>query len=256
MAKRYTDTEKWKDDWFVSLGNDYRIIWQWLLDNCNHAGICKRSIKLLNFMCNTNISEDELVKEMEGRLLIKDNIWFIPKFLKFQYSTLKSNKPVIVSVVKELKINNLSNLIPESFGNDYIIVDESLNNDCIMIKDKDTDKDKDIVKDKSNYKNEKENNLTITDSSIFRKPNIPTKEQVWEVFQRSGGTKEMAKSFFEKYESVGWVTNTGAITNFIPLANRFISTWNTIEEKAKQKNNPQQQSVKIKLKSITSPSHD
>jgi hypothetical protein len=48
MSKRFTDTEKWKDDWFLSLSNDYRIVWQWLLDNCNHAGICKPSINLLN----------------------------------------------------------------------------------------------------------------------------------------------------------------------------------------------------------------
>lgn len=147
MSKRFTDTEKWKDDWFISLSNDYRIVWQWLLDNCNHAGICKRSIKLLNFMCNTNITEEELIAEMEGRLLVKDNIWFIPKFLKFQYPSLKSKKPVIVSVIKELKINDLLNLIPESFGNDYIIVTELLDNDYLIIKDKDKDKDKDKVKD-------------------------------------------------------------------------------------------------------------
>lgn len=158
MSKRFTDTEKWKDDWFISLSNDYRIIWQWLLDNCNHAGICKRSIKLLNFMCNTNITEDKLIEEMEGRILIKNNIWFIPKFLKFQYSSLNSNKPVILSVVKELISNDLQNLIPESFGNDYLIIKQSLHNDkliitellpndSIIIKDKDKDKDKDKVKD-------------------------------------------------------------------------------------------------------------
>ena len=147
MSKRFTDTEKWKDDWFISLSNDYRIVWQWLLDNCNHAGICKRSIKLLNFMCNTNITEEELIAEMEGRLIIKNNIWFIPKFLKFQYPSLKSKKPVIVSVIKELKTNDLLNLIPESFGNDYVIVTELLDNDYLIIKDKDKDKDKDKVKD-------------------------------------------------------------------------------------------------------------
>jgi hypothetical protein len=147
MSKRFTDTEKWKDDWYISLSNDYRIIWQWLLDNCNHAGICKRSIKLLNFMCNTNITEEELIAEMEGRLIIKNNIWFIPKFLKFQYPSLKSKKPVIVSVIKELKTNDLFNLIPESFGNDYVIVTELLDNDYLIIKDKDKDKDKDKVKD-------------------------------------------------------------------------------------------------------------
>jgi hypothetical protein len=140
MAKRLTDTEKWNDDWYISLSNDYRIVWQWLLDNCNHAGICKRSIRLLNLMCNTSMSEDDLIKIMEGRVIVKENNWFIPKFLKFQYTSLHSNRPVIISVVKELEKNGLFSMIPESFGNDYLI-----------IKDKSKDKDKDIVK----LKNEK-----------------------------------------------------------------------------------------------------
>lgn len=82
------------------------------------------------------------------------------------------------------------------------------------------------------------NNIVSKNSNLNRQPNIPTKEEVWEVFQRSGGTKEMAKSFYEKYESVGWITNTGVVTNFIPLANRFISTWKTIEDDKKKKNEP------------------
>ena len=199
MSKRFTDTEKWKDDWFISLSNDYRIVWQWLLDNCNHAGICKRSIKLLNFMCNTNITEEELIAEMEDRVIIKNNIWFIPKFLKFQYPSLKSKKPVIVSVIKELKINDLLNLIPESFGNDYVIVTELLDNNYLIIKDKDKDKDKvkdndkDIIINKSNYFKKEDfkevpehitfsviqryklsNDKTITDKQV---------SDMWEVFK-------------------------------------------------------------------------
>ena len=139
MAKRLTDTNKWNDDWFLSLDNDYRIIWQWLLDNCNHAGICKRSMKLLNMMCNTSITEDEMVEKMYDRVVIVGNNWFIPKFLKFQYSNLHSNKPVIVSVVKEIENNDLYDYIPQSFGNDYLIV-----------KSKSKDKSKDIDKDKDN----------------------------------------------------------------------------------------------------------
>jgi hypothetical protein len=107
MAKRFTDTEKWKDDWYLSLSNDYRIIWQWLLDNCNHAGICKPSINLMNMMCNTNIDDETLILAMSGRVLKINNIWFIPKFLKFQYGTLNSKKPAVISVVNELKKNKL-----------------------------------------------------------------------------------------------------------------------------------------------------
>lgn len=141
MAKRLTDTDKWNDDWYISLDNDYRIIWQWLLDNCNHAGICKRSMKLLNMMCNTDILEDKMIEVMDNRVIAVDNNWFIPKFLKFQYTGLQSNKPVIVSVVKELEKYGYDKYIPESFGNDYIIIkDKSKDKDSLLVKQK-TSKD-------------------------------------------------------------------------------------------------------------------
>jgi hypothetical protein len=156
MAKRLTDTEKWNDDWYISLSNDYRIIWQWLLDNCNHAGICKRSIRLLNLMCNTKVSEEELIKTMEDRIIVKNNNWFIPKFLKFQYTSLHSNRPVIISVVKELEKNELLSMIPQSFGNDYLI-----------IKDKDKDKDKDIVKPKNEKNGKFSGNFKAQGEELF-----------------------------------------------------------------------------------------
>ena len=64
MAKRFTDTDKWKDDWFISLSNDYKIIWQWLLDNCSHSGLCKRSTGLMNMMCRSSVTEMEMIKEL------------------------------------------------------------------------------------------------------------------------------------------------------------------------------------------------
>jgi hypothetical protein len=149
MAKRFTDTEKWKDDWYLSLSNDYRIVWQWLLDNCNHAGICKPSINLLNMMCNTSIDEKLLIEIMSDRVLKINNIWFIPKFLKFQYGTLNSKKPAVISVVNELKKNNLIDLVSELFSNDYVMITEPLQNSYETIKDKDKDKDKDISINKS-----------------------------------------------------------------------------------------------------------
>lgn len=145
MAKRYTDTNKWNDDWYISLGNDYRIIWQWLLDNCDHAGVCKPSIGMINMLCKTNISEDELLNKMDGRVLKFDGFWFIPKFLKFQYKTLNVNKPAIVSVVKILNDKDLLNIVNELFGNDFIMIIESLDNHSIMIKDKDKDKDNTLL---------------------------------------------------------------------------------------------------------------
>jgi len=39
MAKRFTDTEKWNEDWFLEIINPHKLFWIYICDNCNHAGI-------------------------------------------------------------------------------------------------------------------------------------------------------------------------------------------------------------------------
>lgn len=156
MAKRFTDTDKWKDDWYISLDNDCKVVWQWLLDNCTHSGLCKRSMGLLNLMCKVSFTEELLLSCMDKRVIIHNGHWFIPKFIKFQYSTLHSAKPAIVSVVKDIFEYKIMGMIPESFGNDYIIKEKSFDNHCKMIKDMVKDKvkvkDMDMVKEGNNGK--------------------------------------------------------------------------------------------------------
>jgi len=132
MAKRLTDSEKWKDEWFLSLDNDCRMIWIYILDNCSHAGLLKKNLKLMNFCCNTSYTEESLKEIFNERLIDLGDTYFIPKFLKFQYGNLSSDRPVIVSVRNELSLHK-----------HYIMIKESLDNHCLRIKDKSKDKSKD-----------------------------------------------------------------------------------------------------------------
>lgn len=128
MALRYTETNKWKDDWFLSLSNDYRIIWLWLIDNCSIAGLWKKSFTFMNFFCGTKISEDEFKEVFKGRVfeIESGSYFFIPKFLKIQYpSGISSNKPLIISVRKELEKFNVNSIIEQSLGNDYLMIRQS-----------------------------------------------------------------------------------------------------------------------------------
>lgn len=123
MPRRFTDTDKWKDEWWGSLSNDYRMIWLYLVDSCSIAGIWKKDFRGLNFNCNTKITEDEFVKVFGSRVIDKGNFFFIPKFLRYQNPKgLNSNKPAIISIVKELQLNNLIQTVNESLGNDYLII--------------------------------------------------------------------------------------------------------------------------------------
>lgn len=123
MPRRFTDTEKWRDEWWGSLSNDYRMIWLYLVDSCSIAGIWKKDFRGLNFNCNTNITEHDFLQVFGARLIDKGNFYFIPKFLRYQCPKgLKSNKPAIISIVKELENNNLIQTVTESLGNDFLII--------------------------------------------------------------------------------------------------------------------------------------
>lgn len=110
MGKRFTDTDKWKDEWYTELPNDYKVIWQYLLDTCDNAGIYKRNIKLLNYYCNTNVSADDILNVFKDRVSpISDDKWIINKFCVFQYGNdfLQSKNKAVVSAINKLIENKL-----------------------------------------------------------------------------------------------------------------------------------------------------
>jgi hypothetical protein len=96
-------------------------------------------------------------------------------------------------------------------------------------------------------------------SNLFRQPNIPTKDQVWEFFHGARATKEMAKAFYDKYEGTGWFINGSPIVKWQAFANNFITNWMKIEEQKKKKNTFQQPDptkIKIKLPNSPTPRYD
>jgi len=83
----------------------------------------------------------------------------------------------------------------------------------------------------------------ILESNLNRKPKIPTKDKVWEVFMNHGGTKEMAKKFFDTYEASGWFNKNGPITNFANLVPGYVQSWKEI----KNKDNGQQSGPTLRI---------
>lgn len=78
----------------------------------------------------------------------------------------------------------------------------------------------------------------LSKSNLNRQPNIPTKNQVWEIFVSNGGTKEMASAFWNKHEATGWFINGSPIVSVPALAQNFIRNWNNSEPKGTKENSP------------------
>ena len=156
MAKRLTDTTKWNDSWFTELPMDMKLVWIYILDTCDHAGVYKVNLRLLKFQTGTERTDTEIIEYLKERIYIKADKWFIPKFIMFQYKNFFISKTPAIISAKELLIShniiqpndNVLPIITKELDNPYTTLNKGLDNDCIRTKDKDKDKIQDIIKDK------------------------------------------------------------------------------------------------------------
>lgn len=108
MAKRFTDTQKWVDPWFMDLPSKYKLFWIYILDTCDHAGVWKVNFKVASFHVGEPFEPSEVKRVLSGRIIeTTDDYWFIQKFIDFQYGGVKQDA-VGKSVQKILKRHNLA----------------------------------------------------------------------------------------------------------------------------------------------------
>jgi len=163
MAQRFTDSNKWLDNWFSNLSNDYKIVWLYLLDTCDNAGIFQINIRLLNFNCSTAITEEELLKTFKGRITKFDtDKCIINKFCVFQYGPEflnNSKNKAVLSAIKKLIIAGIIDVDDNGIYTPKILFDNSIDTLSIPYQegidtheDKDKDKDKDKIQEKAQVK--------------------------------------------------------------------------------------------------------
>ena len=104
MAKRFTDTGKWKKKWIRQLDPKYKLFWFYLLDNCDHAGIFDADIESASFHIGLEYKEKEILETFDRKIIvIKKDKWFIPKFVEYQYGILNEANRAHASVIKLLE---------------------------------------------------------------------------------------------------------------------------------------------------------
>lgn len=130
MPKRFTDSRKWDDDFFAELTPKYKLLWLYMLDACDHAGLFKVIKKNINFHLDGEYDLDEILEIFKDKIIVvEEKLWFIPNFITFQYGNIDSGNSVHESVIKLLREKGLLN----SFKR----VSKGLANPCQRDKDKD-----------------------------------------------------------------------------------------------------------------------
>jgi len=92
-------------------------------------------------------------------------------------------------------------------------------------KDNNIFKENTEIKEQNNLESNPTQNVLLEKSNLFATPNIPTYDQVEERFVMCGGTKEMARNFFDKNEATGWFYKGSAIKNFASLVPGYVKQW-------------------------------
>jgi hypothetical protein len=64
MPKRFSETDKWKDEWFASLSSIEKLVFLFLIDNCDNAGFFELNIRLNSFLIG--ISQEEYLGAIKG----------------------------------------------------------------------------------------------------------------------------------------------------------------------------------------------
>ena len=185
MAKRFTETEKWKDPWFCGLTEKERMFWIYLLDNCNHAGIWQVNWALVDFYIN-GFKFDHT--KFEGRIsYISETKWFICKFIDFQYKgELNPENRTHKSVLNILQKEGASKGLTSPYQG---------------AKDKDKDKDKD-------------KNKGIDKGLLTKNKFIPPTIEEVETFCKERENNIDPVKFVAHYTATGWMRGKNKIKNW------------------------------------------
>lgn len=105
MAKRFTDSEKWKKSWFRTLRPIHKCLWEYIRDNCDHAGIWEVDFGLASMMIGEEINVLDAVEALRKQYLpfASGRRWLIVDFVEFQYGELNPNNNAHKSVISILK---------------------------------------------------------------------------------------------------------------------------------------------------------
>lgn len=85
--KIFTDTGKWDDIWFRSLSPKHKLIYLYICDRCDHAGIWEYDPELLCLHTKISfIDEDEWIQALHPKIVkLPNGKWWIKNYIQFQY---------------------------------------------------------------------------------------------------------------------------------------------------------------------------
>lgn len=112
MAKRFSSTDIWGEDWFLDMPNEYKLFWYYMLSNCDHSGLFKVNLRSFCGLLEVKIDRIKILhlfnNEKQRVRVINDNYWLIEDFFVYQYGvTFNINNPLHRGIYNLYNKNNI-----------------------------------------------------------------------------------------------------------------------------------------------------
>ena len=135
--KRFTETAKWADPWFMGLSLDAKLVFWYITENCDNAGVWDPNCRLANFCFQRDIEWDRVREELGDRLEVLPNgKWWLVKFVPFQCGELSEACKPHQKVIGLLAQNGLLERVSKGYA-------KSSQRDKEEEEDKEEEKEKD-----------------------------------------------------------------------------------------------------------------
>lgn len=105
MSKRFTDTEKWKKRFIKSLDPVLKLLWIYITDTCDNAGVWHYEPEIAEVRIGASVDWSKARDAFASKVYIFDagEKWFIPSFVDFQCKgELNPNNRFHASIIREL----------------------------------------------------------------------------------------------------------------------------------------------------------
>jgi len=85
--KRHTETAKWRNEWFRELEPAHKLVWLYLLDDCDDAGVFRLDAKRMEFEIGTDCDFAGFLAQAGNRIVPLDEPrkYWIVDFITFQF---------------------------------------------------------------------------------------------------------------------------------------------------------------------------
>ena len=99
MAKRFIDTSLFNKRWFREFPPKMKLFYLYMLTQCDHAGMYDVDLELASFQTGMPVKQEDVDEYLKDHIeIIKEDKWFLRKFVDFQYGILNQNVKAHASV--------------------------------------------------------------------------------------------------------------------------------------------------------------